>query len=185
MVLGLVAIGMALGLSGTGVAPRASAQMGPAACTTRSLPPYGGGDNNFTDAPGYSTTIDMGGGADDAEMADCNDWVYGGTGSDDLHGAHGDDHVYGQGGNDKPTGCGDTRCGKLFGGAGNDTVEGGPGSDDLDDSQTGADVDALYGQDADDVVNGADGDTQDTINGGAGTDTCYRDPGETPSSCEN
>lgn len=171
-----VAAGIFLGLKGV---PPAGAQQ----CPQRTL--YGDSNqNNFSDDPGRSTTWYGYGGADYAEMRDCPDYVYGGAGSDELHGAYGVDHVYGESGNDRPINCGDTRCGKLFGGADGDIVSGGGGSDDVDDSQAGSDSDVLYGDDANDSVNGKDGDYFDVIRGGAGTDTCYRDPGDDVAQCE-
>lgn len=164
---------------------RATAQITPAACSARSLPPYGNGDNTHNDPLGYSTTVDMGGGQDIAEMADCLDTVYGGGGFDELHGAHGVDQVYGQADNDRPLSCSLGRCGKLFGGGGGDVINGGPGHDDLDDSQEGSDSDDASGAGGNDVINVDDGDSSDIADGGADTDSCLTDPGDNERpSCE-
>ncbi len=175
-------------LVGTGIAllQPASAQVTPTACTQRSLS-RGSGDDSFTDPAGYATTIDMGGGIDLAEMADCNDTVYGGTGGDQLHGANGTDSVFGQGGDDRTSSCSPNGwCGKLYGGAGNDTVDGAAGMDQLDDSQAGSDTDTLTGGDFADELNSKDGDSLDTVNGGNGDDVCTKDTTEASViSCEH
>jgi Ca2+-binding RTX toxin-like protein len=152
-------------------------------CTNRSLT-RGGGDNDFTDDPGFSTNIDMGGGDDLAEMGNCHDTAFGDTGFDELHGALGNDDVFGQANNDQPSSCDPSfNCGGLFGGDGTDLIEGGTGQDDLDDSQAGGDNDTLRGQDGNDVLNARDGDGSDTLNGGNGSDNCTNDAGDSVTAC--
>lgn len=142
------------------------------------------GDDNFFDTVDRSTSIDMLGGDDLAEMASCNDAVFGSGGFDELHGAFGTDFVSGLLDNDRPSSCDPFgNCGGLFGGAGNDTIEGGAGLDDLDDSQAGSDTDDLDGGSNNDVLNASDGDGSDALNGGSGTDNCTSDVGDTETSC--
>lgn len=142
------------------------------------------GDDDFTDLTDRATFIDLDGGYDVAEMANCDDDPRGGGGGDELHGAAGFDDVRGQADGDRPSNCHAGNCGKLFGGSESDNVFGGAGPDDIDDSQAGNDTDPVFGDDGNDVINVADGDPDDEANGGAGTDTCFTDSGDFRSSCE-
>ncbi|HEU5137977.1 MAG TPA: cadherin domain-containing protein [Steroidobacteraceae bacterium] len=103
-------------------------------------------------------------------VADRDDYFYGGTGNDTITGTAGRNLIYGQGGNDTLTGAGvvDTIDGgdgadQLFGLAGADTLTGGLGDD------------VIEGGTGNDTASGGDG--VDTLRGGDGNDTLAGDAG--------
>lgn len=124
-----------------------------------------------------------------------DDYIEGGDGSDYIEGRHGKDVIYGDntGGGDStdPDGLNDTIIGdhqngladQIFGGPGNDVIEGNGGVDFLDGGD-GHDVidggsggDQIYGREGNDVLNGEGGNDSiygnggcDVIDGGTSTD---------------
>ncbi|GGE27976.1 Hemolysin-type calcium-binding repeat-containing protein [Gemmobacter megaterium] len=112
------------------------------------------------------------GGNDTIYGANGNDWIRGGTGRDELFGGEGNDTIRGDDGNDVI--YGDAGFDNLFGGAGNDTIYGGNHRDVLRGNE-GNDVlhgddghDRLFGMAGDDILFGGNGD--DTLVGGSGKD---------------
>jgi autotransporter-associated beta strand protein len=131
-----------------------------------------------------------------------NDTLSGGVGNDQLFGQVGNDTLYGDDGDDlldEGLGGGD-RSGEvnsLYGGSGNDVIQGSPGRDtvwggvgnDVVSGGAGDDLiygeagnDRLYGDAGNDTIDGGDGDDvvegrggDDVIYGGGGNDTLYGD----------
>jgi Ca2+-binding RTX toxin-like protein len=157
-----------------GVAPK-TAEANTAGCQSSTINTQLNQQTSYTDAPGYSRTLYLHDRGDKAEMGDCSDTVYAGQGPDEIHGATDADFIYGQDGHDRPSDCDGFICGKLFGGAGYDRVEGGSGGDHVDDSQAGSDQDSLHGNEGSDFVNAKDGDPNDFVYGGADFDDCEWD----------
>ena len=145
----------------------------------------GGGVDWIDGGPGNDDIVG-GGGADMIFGGDGDDIIMGGGGNDDIEGEAGDDSLFGQTGNDTldggdgidaisggggsdtiATGTGATVGSGVFvaGGAGADTIIGGPDADDI---RGGAGPDIINGNDGDDVITGGVG--RDVIDGGAGDD---------------
>ena len=97
-----------------------------------------------------------------------NDFFEGGAGSDIIYGADGNDVIYGGEGDDGGTVQGYSGIyftAGLYGGDGDDYVDGGRGEDVID---GGSGTDTLYGGEGNDAVSGGDG--NDFIDGGKGDD---------------
>jgi Ca2+-binding RTX toxin-like protein len=122
---------------------------------------------------------DSGSGIDGIIGSDFNDTLIGfdseGTGDDaftnQLWGGEGDDYIDGAGGDDELYGeAGDDT---IYGGDGDDTIDGGTGDDTID---GGAGADDISAGSGNDTVFGGDGD--DTIYGYEGSDTVYGGDGD-------
>ena len=162
---------------------------------------YGGaGDDTLYGGRG-NDTLEGGAGADVLRGGDGDDWLEGGAGADALRGGAGDaagdtfagrqtieyvdaagatrqvavadiEHLVGSAHDDVL--AGDRRANRLEGGAGDDTLYGGPGGGD-DRLYGGAGDDRLYGGRGNDTLEGGAG--ADVLRGGAGADRLYGGPG--------
>jgi Ca2+-binding RTX toxin-like protein len=152
-----------------GLAPSAKAHFG---CPTASAIAGTNGDD-FLEGDGQSQTnhdhkdsIDGLSGNDTIEGYSCGDTLFGSLQYDEIHGGHGPDNVYGGGWADSVSVLNQG----LFGGDGDDLVDGGEDGDSLLD-ETGPDTDTLKGGGGDDNLWGFDGDFLDTLKGEAPTTT--------------
>jgi len=156
--------------------------------------------------------VDGGEGNDTVYAGDGDDRVWGNAGDDTINGEGGTDYLYGDAGNDtiygggaggappvnpvasqgpSPRGIPGDSNNMIYGGVGDDTLNGAEGNDNIygqagndtvfgaegnDRVQGGPDRDVVFAGDGDDVVSGAFGD--DIINGEAGSDTLWGDSGK-------
>lgn len=168
------------------------------------------GDDRFVGGP-ESDCYDGEGGDDRIFGRGGGDLLFGGDGDDIVDGEEGDDELYGDGGfvpeNNLRRGVSSDgedfvhgRAGDdtIFGGGCDDELLGGPGQDDLDDTESSScfsngfkkrgngppDVDILRGGPSGDTLDADDGDGDDVLRGGAGSDQCFGDEGDQQFSCE-
>lgn len=133
---------------------------------------YGGAGNDLL-AGAFSGAAGAGTPASPATLVDPgtatgDDLIEGGSGSDAIYGFDGNDALYGGEGDDQGIVLGflvDYWSAGLYGGAGDDFIDGGRGKDNLD---GGTGNDNLYGGEGNDNVDGGDG--NDFIDGGQGDD---------------
>jgi Ca2+-binding RTX toxin-like protein len=142
----------------------------------------GGFGNDHISDTGGRDTVNAGSGNDAGTFSDDGD-IHGGTGNDDLsssggaylYGEAGDDTLSGKvvwGGDGNDTVNGTDRSDRLHGDDGNDEIHGKDGDDAI---FGGAGTDSLFGDNGGDALIG--GSDNDTIHGGAGDDTLYADDG--------
>lgn len=131
----------------------------------------GAGGNDTLHGDNGKDTLNGGEGDDTLDGGRNDDVLRGGAGNDTLFGGIGSgafapvsDDLYGDEGDDVLTAGGEV-LNNLFGGEGNDVLNGGEGQDHL---EGGADDDTLRGGENRDELFGGDGD--DTLNGGADSD---------------
>lgn len=113
---------------------------------------------------------------------DGHDSIYGGSGDDTLHGENGDTRLWGMGGNDLIHGS--TEGGRIGGGGGADTILGGAANDTIyggliagnDSIDGGAGADEIWGMEGDDTLRGGTGD--DFLGGYLGGDRFHGGPGD-------
>lgn len=151
-----------------------------------------GGDGNdkiSVDSKVKNDLVIMGGaGSDTIQGGSGDDTIVGGKGNDTIKGGAGDDRItddsginkiYGQSGNDvliahsESTSKSSNLSNQIYGGAGNDYLEGGNGKDHL---SGGEGYDVLYGLGGNDELYGGKGD--DYIDGGEGNDGLYGGDGD-------
>jgi len=146
------------------------------------------GENSLYSNTDRASTLNGFGAADYLRGYECGDTMNGGDGPDNMHGAFGYDVMKGEGGHENANQCSIffVYCGEVLGGGDGDRMEGNDGSDYLDDTSSGGDIDDAVGGLADDTLKVNDGDTQDLATGGAGTDACPADSSsEKGSDCES
>jgi Ca2+-binding RTX toxin-like protein len=128
----------------------------------------GTADNDLIIANPLNNQIDGGDGNDDIRAGGGNDIVDGGAGADEI---------YGQGGDDTLSGGNDTAADRLFGGDGNDILDGRQSKEEGDKLFGEAGKDTLWG-DLDGAGSFLDGGLgNDIINGGNGNDLIRGDSG--------
>jgi len=148
---------------------------------------YGGNDTATAHGLGnQNILIDGGTGNDRITNTTGSSTIYGGTGDDRIVVGSGIHTIYGENGNDTITFRQDGGSGDVFGGHGDDVIQGGtrvdrlrggPGNDRIvgagghDSIWGGAGHDDIYGAAGNDVIAGQDG--NDLLRGGVGEDTLY------------
>jgi len=134
---------------------------------------FAGDGDDFVEGGAHGDSIDGGAGDDDLFGGFGNDLIHGRAGFDDIDGGRGSDILYGEEGDDRiQTGGGEINF--VFGGAGDDVLE---GSDESQDFMTGEDGrDYLFGRGANDFLVG--GAQDDILDGGAGDDILHGGAGK-------
>ncbi|WP_457423984.1 right-handed parallel beta-helix repeat-containing protein [Roseateles sp. P5_E7] len=135
---------------------------------------FGRDGDDIIEGGAHGDNIDGGGGDDDLRGGFGNDLIHGGTGFDDIDGGRDNDILFGDEDDDRiDAGTGGINI--IFGGAGDDVLNGSDEGRDGIDGGEGRDYvfghggnDVLLGGAGDDIVDGGAGD--DIIQGGAGKD---------------